>query len=54
MTFTELKYFIEVYQQKSISLASKNLYVVPSVISEAIKRLETEFNLLFLLDILIA
>lgn len=47
MTFTELKYFIEVYQQKSISLASKNLYVVPSVISEAIKRLETEFNLLF-------
>lgn len=44
MTFTEIKYFIEVYQQKSISRASKNLYVVPSVISEAIKRLECEFN----------
>jgi len=44
MTFTELEYFVETYQQKSISKAAENLYVVPSVVSAAIKRLEKEFQ----------
>lgn len=45
MTFTELKYFVETYQQKSIVKAAENLYVVPSVVSAAIKRLEGEFEI---------
>ena len=46
MTFTELTYFVETYQQKSIVRAAENLYVVPSVVSAAIKRLEAEFEIL--------
>ena len=44
MTLIELSYFIETYQQKSISKAAQHFDVLSANISAAIKRLEKEFS----------
>lgn len=44
MTFEQLTYFVEAYQQKSITKASENLFVSRPVVSCAIKKLEEEFD----------
>lgn len=44
MTLRELHYFIAVYQETSITKAADRLYVVPSVISTALKKLENDFD----------
>lgn len=44
MTFEQLTYFVEAYQQKSITKASENLFVSRPVVSVAIKKLEEEFQ----------
>lgn len=46
MTFEHLSYFAEVYRQKSITVAADNLYVSRQAVSSAIKKLETELNVL--------
>lgn len=45
MTLKELQYFIAVYEESSIAKASERLFVTPSVISIALKRLEDEFDI---------
>jgi len=44
VTFEQLQYFVEVYRQKSITKAANNLYVSRPVVSNMIKKLESEFN----------
>lgn len=44
MNLTHLKYFIEIYDTQSISIAAKNLYVTQPAVSQAIKKLEENFN----------
>lgn len=44
MTFEQLQYFSEIYQKKSITKASENLYVSRQALSFVIKKLETELN----------
>lgn len=44
MQLNHLKYFIEVVNCKSISLASKNLFITQPALSRAIKVLESEFG----------
>lgn len=46
MTLRELQYFIKVYQHTSIAKAAEQLFVAPSVVSNAIKKLESEFNVM--------
>ena len=45
MTLRELNYFIAVYQESSITKAAERLYVVPSVVSTALKKLEDDFQI---------
>lgn len=45
MTIIQLKYFVEVVEQGSVSLASKKLYVTQPTISMAIANLEKEYNI---------
>jgi len=45
VTLKELRYFIAVYQEQSIAKAAEKLFVVPSVVSSAIKNLENEFHI---------
>lgn len=45
MTFLQLKYFVSVCDNGSLSLASKILYVTQPALSSAITHLEKEFNI---------
>jgi len=44
MTFEQLMYYVEAYQQKSFTKAAEKLFVTRQVISTAIKKLEEEFH----------
>ncbi|MBO6205502.1 MAG: LysR family transcriptional regulator [Lachnospiraceae bacterium] len=44
MNQRQLKYFLEVYAQRSITLAAKNLYISPQGISKTISSLEDELG----------
>lgn len=44
MNQKQLKYFLEVYEQKSISKAAKNLYISPQGLSKTISSLERELQ----------
>ena len=44
MNQRQLKYFLEVYAQRSITLAAKNLYISPQGISKTISSLEEELG----------
>ena len=44
MNQRQLKYFLEVYAQRSITLAAKNLYITPQGISKTISALEEELG----------
>ena len=45
MTIIQLKYFVEVVEQGSVSLASKKLYVTQPTISMAIANFRKEYNI---------
>lgn len=48
MTFEQLKFFVEVYEQESFSFAAENLSISQSSLSKQIKSLENEIgNILF-------
>ncbi len=46
MNIRELKYFIEVCNQKSTLAASKTLFITQQALSKSIKKLEQELNVL--------
>ena len=51
MTFDQLLYFVEAYQLKSITKAADKFFISRPVVSNAIKKLEAEFNVqLFIRD----
>jgi len=47
MTFEQLYYFVEVYQQKNLTTASSNLCISRQSLSASIKRLEEELGTVF-------
>lgn len=44
MNFTQLKYFIAVYEEKNITLAARRCFISQPSISNAVKELEDELN----------
>lgn len=46
MELWQMRYFIEVYNEKSFSKASRNLYISQQGLSKSIKNIETEFQIL--------
>lgn len=45
MTFEQLAYYVEVYRLRSITAAAENLYITRQTLSQAISRLEKEFDI---------
>lgn len=46
MRLEQMRYVLEIEKTHSISAAATNLFVTPSTISESIKKLEDELNMM--------